>query len=350
MEINLEAIDMRLQHLRNYTQSSSYSKQKSSLRIDFESFLSSLPNVKTLHFATPTDVSRFLVWKDRNGKTVLHVNGCPDAHLGEWNTILGFGNPANSLEVQRYMKAFTEEQLRAHITPKQAVPLFLPKLLLLARFWNKQMAEPSVTTSTLFLLARDQAFFRTLFFSADRGSDLGLVKTSEILHFPQDDGFLFNHIWGKTLKDGASNTFGIRRHQNPELCPVKAIETYVAICSELQIILTEGYLFRPTNPQGHILKKPFTSSAADARLKIYLKQAHIDEGETLHSFRCGSAITLALSGSQLADIMSHVGWNSKGTALYYMKLAEVLRAGSCFQHCKIQILVLRKKLLVKKIT
>ena len=198
----------------------------------------------------PTDVSRFLVWKDRNGKTVLHVNGCPDAHLGEWNTILGFGNPANSLEVQRYMKAFTEEQLRAHITPKQAVPLFLPKLLLLARFWNKQMAEPSVTPSTLFLLARDQAFFRTLFFSADRGSDLGLVKTSEILHFPQDDGFLFNHIWGKTLKDGASNTFGIRRHQNPELCPVKAIETYVAICSELQIILTEGYLFRPTNPQA----------------------------------------------------------------------------------------------------
>ena len=205
MEINLEAIDMRLQHLRNYTQSSSYSKQKSSLRIDFESFLSSLPNVKTLHFATPTDVSRFLVRKDRNGKTFLHVNGCPDAHLqgtakcvcprrlsfktvdsyigklrsifkelgwcGEWNTILGFGNPANSLEVQRYLKASTEEQLRAHITPKQAVPLFLPKLLLLARFWNKQMAEPSVTPSTLFLLARDQAFFRTLFFSADRGSD-----------------------------------------------------------------------------------------------------------------------------------------------------------------------------------
>ena len=82
VEINLEAIDMRLQHLRNCTQSSFYSKQKSSLRIDFDFLLlSSLPNVKTLHFATPTDVSRFLVWKDRNGKTVLHVIGCPDAHL-----------------------------------------------------------------------------------------------------------------------------------------------------------------------------------------------------------------------------------------------------------------------------
>ena len=53
VEVNLEATHMRLQHLRNCTQSSSYSKQKSSLRIDFESFLSSLPNVKTLHFATP---------------------------------------------------------------------------------------------------------------------------------------------------------------------------------------------------------------------------------------------------------------------------------------------------------
>ena len=92
--------------------------------------------------------------------------------------------------------------------------------------------------------------------------------------------------------------------------------------------MTNGYLFRPTNPQGHIVNKPFSSSSAEARLKLYLKEAKIDEGETLHSFRSGSAITLALSGSQLADIMSHVGWNNKETALYYMKLAEVLRLDS----------------------
>lgn len=362
VEIDLQAIDARLQQLRHRVQSSSYSKQKSSLRREFDSFLYSLPIAKTIHSATPSDVSRFLVWKDRSGKTILHIAGCPTGTLqsatkcvcprrlafktidsyigklrsifkelgrcGEWNSILGFGNPANSITVQQYLKASTEEQLRARITPKQAIPLFLPKLLLLARFWNKKMSDPHLTPSGLFLLARDQAFFKTLFFSADRGSDLGLVNTEEILRFPQDDGFLFNHTWGKTLRDGASNVFGIRRHQNPELCPVKAIETYIAICSELKIIITKGYLFRPTNPQGHILNKAFTGSAAEARLKIYLKQAQLDDGETLHSFRCGSAITLALTGSQLADIMSHVGWNNKGTALYYMKLAEVLRTGS----------------------
>ena len=185
------------------------------------------------------------------------------------------------------------------------------------------MADPSVNPSGLFILARDQAFFKTLFFSADRGSDLGCVKTEEIMRFPKHDGFLFNHVWGKTLRDGASNVFGIRRHSNPQLCPVKAIETYVAVASELRITLSDGYLYRPTNHQCHILNKPLTSSSAKARLKYYLKDAKIDEGETLHSFRSGSAITLALSGSQLADVMSHVGWSNKGTALYYMKLGEV---------------------------
>ena len=127
------------------------------------------------------------------------------------------------------------------------------------------------------------------------------------MRFPKDDGFLFNHVWGKTLRDGASNVFGIRRYSNPQLCPVKAVGTYVAVPCELRITLSDGYLFRPTNHQGHIINKPLTSSSAEARLKYHLNEAKIDEGETLHGFHSGSAITLALSGSQLADVMSHDG-------------------------------------------
>ena len=33
-------------------------------------------------------------------------------------------------------------------------------------------------------------------------------------------------------------------------------------------------------------------------------------------------------GSQLADVMSHVGWSNKGTAFYNMKLVEVFLKGS----------------------
>ena len=66
----------------------------------------------------------------------------------------------------------------------------------------------------------------------------------------------------------------------------------------------------------------------NARLKSYLKDAGIDEGETPHSFRSGCAITLALFGATLADVMDHVGWERSHTASYYMQLGKVLRHDS----------------------
>ena len=56
-------------------------------------------------------------------------------------------------------------------------------------------------------MARGQAYFELAFFSGDRPGDLGQVKVSEILRFPNDDGFLFSHIWGKTLRDRDVNVF-----------------------------------------------------------------------------------------------------------------------------------------------
>ena len=43
---------------------------------------------------------------------------------------------------------------------------------------------------------------------------------------------------------------------------------------EAQGMATDGYLFRPTDRQGHILNKPLTSSFAEARLKYHLKEAN----------------------------------------------------------------------------
>ena len=61
---------------------------------------------------------------------------------------------------------------------------------------------------------------------------------------------------------------------------------------------------------------------------MYLKEACLDEGETLHTLRSGCAITLTLCRAQLADVMSHVGWNNGQAALYCMKLGDFLRQGS----------------------
>ena len=176
-----------LEQLKSASLQSTYSKQKCSLHTEFEKFLASLPNSKTILSACPTDINRFLAWKDWHGKTIVHSDGCSDSHLqstanckcpkrlafktvdsyigklraifketgrgGKWNSMLGLGNPAASPEVQKYLKASTEEQLQAGITPKQAVPLLLPKLLLLARFLNRKIAAHSIKVSATLKIA-----------------------------------------------------------------------------------------------------------------------------------------------------------------------------------------------------
>ena len=102
----------------------------------------------------------------------------------------------------------------------------------------------------------------------------------------------------------------------------------MSVAHELGISLSPGYLFRATNRQGHIVDKPLLSSEVDSRLRKYTRDANIDSGETLHSSRSGCALTLAFSGSPLADVMSHVSWSSSKTAFNYLKLADVFRAGA----------------------
>ena len=164
------------------------------------------------------------------GKTQPHRNGCPhigqrgvftcgcprrlaygtvDSYIGklrsifseagrqgEWNRSIHLGNPATDELVTLYLKQVTAEQLQARVTPKQATPIFPDKLLLLSRHVEKRLLLPNLAPSELFILARDQAFFKCLFYSGDRAGDLGHVKTPEIARFPDDSGFLFNHTWG----------------------------------------------------------------------------------------------------------------------------------------------------------
>ena len=79
--VDLQAIDNRLEQLKSASLQSTYSKQKCSLRTEFRKFLASLPNSKTILSASPTDINRFLAWKDRHGETIVHSDGCSDSHL-----------------------------------------------------------------------------------------------------------------------------------------------------------------------------------------------------------------------------------------------------------------------------
>lgn len=354
----LGELDDRLQELTSFSEATKYSKQKESLQKQFENFLASLPGYPSLFVATPKDVCRFLVFKDRNGKTQVHRKSCPhlgtrgiqqcgcplrlayktvDSYIGklrsifhsigrdgEWDSRLGLGNPAADKSIKEYLRVVTMEQLQARVRPKQASPFFINKLVRLSAHIDKKLEASTIKATNRFILARDQAYFKAVFFSGDRPGDMGQVKIPEILRFPNNDGLLFNHVWGKTLRDSSANIFGIQRNPQLGICPVRGIERYMHIAEQMNVDLKNGFLFRPTNQQGAIVNEPFRSSTAEARLKMYLKEMGNDDGETLHGFRAGCAITLALSGIELSEIMDHVGWTQRHTALYYFQLAKVL--------------------------
>ena len=76
VDVDLEQINRRLHHLLTLDSVTNYSKQKDSLKNELEVFLNTLPGYVTLETVTLYDLCRFLVFKDRNGKTQVHQKGC----------------------------------------------------------------------------------------------------------------------------------------------------------------------------------------------------------------------------------------------------------------------------------
>ena len=142
VSLDLAAIDDRLEALQKVKSDKPYQKQKSSLQHELERFLHSLSSPKSLLSATPQDLTRFLIWKEKGGKTKIHlpqckhfgVSGkarcqCPtrlaagtvdnligklrsifiEAGRGDvWNDVLCVGNPAAHRSVKQYLSSVRE--------------------------------------------------------------------------------------------------------------------------------------------------------------------------------------------------------------------------------------------------
>ena len=72
---------------------------------------------------------------------------------------------------------------------------------------------------------------------------MGRVRTQEMLYFPNNEGLLFIHTLTKSLRDGPSNSFGLKRHVDPTVCPVTAVEVYVNLCDLLKVLYAGDFCF-----------------------------------------------------------------------------------------------------------
>ncbi|XP_019627740.1 PREDICTED: uncharacterized protein LOC109472411 [Branchiostoma belcheri] len=362
MDIDEEKIKRRLDEVNNMAKNTDYGKKKAALENELVDFLGNIYPPKDLVTASPKDVCAFLVWKDKGGKTTVRNKncknygnkkatgcGCPrrlaagtvdsligqlrsifanSGRGGDWNDAIGTGNPAAAPKVREYLRVTKAEQADALVQPTQAQPVFFEKLSTICGHIKKKMENPEIKGVTLFNLARDQAFFKTMFFAADRASDLGRCKSEELAWLPKGEGILFNHTFGKTLRDGTSNTFPVLAGKDRSMFSVQAVRAYIRIAQALNVSLNRGYLFRTVSKSGEVVNEPFTYDAAQSRFKAYLTEMGSYEGETLHGLRTASAITMALGGADQTALMSHVGWRSEATARRYMRLDRICHEAS----------------------
>ena len=64
---------------------------------------------------------------------------------------------------------------------------------------------------------------------------------------------LFYHMLTKSPCDGTSNLFSLKHDRGePSLCPVTALEVYMAVTKSISVPLEGGYLFRPVRPSRKV--------------------------------------------------------------------------------------------------
>ncbi|CAG2184854.1 unnamed protein product [Mytilus edulis] len=165
---------------------------------------------------------------------------------------------------------------------------------------------------------RDIVFLKVIAFTGDRAGDLGSVLTDQIKWLPNNEGILLRLVTGKTIDIREPRIVFVFPSSNVEICSYDEMEKW-KFCKKHDIALSGGYFFRPlASSQNEILDAPFTSSAANARLKLYLKDLDLWEGETPHSARSGCALILAWLGISNEIIKSHVGWKSDDMLKHYI--------------------------------
>ncbi len=260
--VDVNAIDARLREVERSARAGTCARKKESLVVQLENFLGGLPGTPTLSTVGDRDIRRFLVFKDRFGKTQLHDKqcaylgahgakdcGCPrrlavgtvESIMGQlravfsrmgrgdsWDDTARTGNPAYAPSLQDYVKVIRREQSEAHVTPKQAKPIFLGKLTALGGYLEREASCPCASVKDRFTYRRDKAFFTLQFHAGDRAHDVSQTLAQEIKSLPERGGMMIKHTHGKCTTNATPKTFVVRRCADVAVCPVASLEDYVS--------------------------------------------------------------------------------------------------------------------------
>lgn len=184
----------------------------------------------------------------------------PLDRTGEYDVRSGTGNAAAHHSVKQYLKSISTEQAEVRVSPRKATPLFFYRFYKVVLHLRDHLSRPSITAIDKYVHARDLTFFILAFFTGQRASDLGRLKTVDILqNLAGKSLFIYQRV-GKSIRGSAARPIPLHPSKNPALCPVENLKLYRTLCKVMQIDLVSGFLFRTTVRHASVSSSPFLAS------------------------------------------------------------------------------------------
>ena len=140
-------------------QATPYQKQRSALEMEFSQFLESTSKRAICPLFGEKSVSP-CVCRKRLDSIIGKLRALFNKYRRSAADSLLPANPAASTLVKSYLSAVSEEQLVARVMQRQAEPIFLQDLVFLPSEIAKRTNVHFLSSTQLFVLARDQASLR----------------------------------------------------------------------------------------------------------------------------------------------------------------------------------------------
>ena len=191
------------------------------------------------------------------------------------------------------------------------------------------LMHPSLTQDERYEMMRDMAYIAVVFATGKRCDDIANLLISQMVRFPDGSGIMFGFQFGKTLRDGSRQMFGVKKDDiTPEVCAVRLMDDLDNFANKVGI-KREGNRFFTKIKDGKRILDNIPTEYLTERLRKYMKRAgmEVDQGRlsvSIHSLRAGGPLNRILEGDSLKKVMFEAYWKNPKTAWRYIKLLEVM--------------------------
>jgi hypothetical protein len=168
------------------------------------------------------------------------------------------------------------------------------------------------------------AMYAFCFSAIKRWEGAGNILGANVIRMPNNEGFIFNCTWDKTLRFG-SHSFGLKCVKNVKpWCAHCLIDIWASAAKKANIKVQEGLLFPKIKVDGTVSSGRWSAKAMNPILKRDLLSCGLYEGETPHSFRHGGTCDSLREGKSLQETMYLAYMKNTSTAQIYSKGIQIL--------------------------